>query len=1132
MALLRSEIVVACRDANSASLDELAQQLNPVCGAADLWLSSQRNPNGRLALQLPLDQYSDGEVDSINGDTVVDGRVKKSTKLEESPTDSAFHSDDFSPEGSRSEEPIDLFSRLVDCCTPNPDSASDPDNDFLRYNDVSDCLSKEETHHSKDQENQWEYDNWLWGPNIRNVHVNRVPMVIPVPSVPMKPRLGYRDMDAMSDLSDGCSIVSSESSLICHSENMALHELAFLMELTDCTVGVGKVARFSCQLMGRSALAVSWFHGKKSVDNTGRYRTYRQGTKHTLEIYFTSFADSATVRCVAYTEDVVTESRAQLRVRESRLHPRSPEFVFCLEPLEIIRGDDAELSCRVRGHPVPILTFFVDGRKISPMDSGFEIEHIGNEEWLLLIDGSRLLSSCNIRCLATNPLGETTCSASVIVLSSNELANNRLSVDGRLKNLDRKLAHTKEQILNNAEEMLNNATQMSSLERQLAIVDEYLDRIESKFRKSKFTRVDSNPRAAPVGSPAHLSVIEVSYPDTSPQQHTPQRTSYPCPSECRTDDNPPNRHSVSITVLSRQINSEKINVVFKKSFGQSDSENSYQPETISFDTYCPKPPSPPTTDVECRESVASREKTKWTKAIVMDENNNPYSGVNLSRRLDNRSRTLDAVLANGLRDFSEEDPGVATNEYLGKGAYYNGNITYATANESSRSVLTGRSGNALVPPSSVIDEKVNRTADRLQQLDSRIDILSRELKEVQQCTPSDLKRLESAVILTASEIHATERSTKQVESLVTRLYVQQDFIPQRPLVSPDSRKPTSLPASGISLPVVQQSTVVTYANMTSTPQDFPQDGPSVKSLMSRFQNDKPKPSENGQPRRLSGAFSEESSDSAITPSPDKDRKPLPVFNKAKFQENVAANRALPRPKIHASLTARSLSREMREQLRISRPQIGAFRSNIMTSEHGEYDPERAAKAKELFLAEGGTPNGNNRTADVQNESGVSYEKVVRPNRFRQDPFMEAHEEQYETVQENHDEFKNSVNEDSGIHEVESMPLKHNGHYHVAEEERVIRSDDSLDEETEHHDSTSDQHERSSAHENELSEDEPEMPENHHHNGEQLTNGNDHPATEEESSGHVEHTDADQKTSPEENGEDIPLSQAPDWDLLI
>ena len=79
-----------------------------------------------------------------------------------------------------------------------------------------------------------------------------------------------------------------------------------------------------------------------------------------------------------------------------------------------------------------------------------------------------------------------------------------------------------------------------------------------------------------------------------------------------------------------------------------------------------------------------------------------------------------------------------------------------------------------------------------------------------------------------------------MESLVTRLHIQQ----QQPAlhdaergwttVSPDYHDYYSYTGLGGS----SASPIVAYGTMTSTPQDFPQDGPSVRSLMNRFQNEK------------------------------------------------------------------------------------------------------------------------------------------------------------------------------------------------------------------------------------------------------------------------------------------------------
>lgn len=328
---------------------------------------------------------------------------------------------------------------------------------------------------------------------------------------------------------------------------------------------------------------------------------------------------------------------------------------------------------------------------------------------------------------------------------------------------------------------------------------------------------------------------------------------------------------------------------------------------------------------------------------------------------------------------------------------------------------------------------------------------------------------------------------------------------------------------------------------------------------------------------LGSAASEEGSEDSIASSPDKDRKPLPVFNKAKFQEGVAANRSQPRSKmIHASLTARSLSREMREQLRISRPQMGAFRSNIMTAENGEYDPERAAKAKELFIAESAQLN-NQHVKEIAKEHKSDH-KNTPLNRFKQEPFMEDihHEEpQLHVEAHNGEERAGNAHAHEHLAHVNGHVNNENGHFQQ-HKNGSGNFDDSLEEELEHeHD-----HDEDHGHENDLPEDDtegvqtdnPTSSSNHYnkhekdehqsHHDEQGNHHNQH----EESSQHKKTGDGNyhinderffmvndkenegnederqaagfaanhtkQETPQDDEQGDIPLSQAPDWALLI
>ena len=127
------------------------------------------------------------------------------------------------------------------------------------------------------------------------------------------------DIDDVSELSEARSINSLNSdtstTATADTERTLLEDLSFLTELSDCRIGAGQVARFHCELLGQRALTVTWHHGNRMIEHGGRYRIYRRGSKHSLEIYFTTFADSGAVVCRAMGVDSVAESCARLRIR-------------------------------------------------------------------------------------------------------------------------------------------------------------------------------------------------------------------------------------------------------------------------------------------------------------------------------------------------------------------------------------------------------------------------------------------------------------------------------------------------------------------------------------------------------------------------------------------------------------------------------------------------------------------------------------------------------------------------------------------------------------------------------------------------------------------------------------------------
>ncbi|GAU87574.1 hypothetical protein RvY_00402 [Ramazzottius varieornatus] len=1234
---LRSEIIVQCEDfltsrvaqQISQSFHQVPQQQQPV---------SRSCSNGRQPVvtsrRLPVDHVSyDDPPDTpqaplmLNFTSLLPDDISHGcwTESELSPGDSAVYSDDFSPDGDTSfSHPLSTFDSGYSYAGPSTllcfdsanhhsvlESCSDPD---TRSDQSSDSIRCSLCAHPDQQLGLAEVPRWKSNWSLEDLEpIERkrqkrpsVPLYIPIPKDQMRPRIGVREIDEVSELSnvpspDGSSGISS-SSPASDTECFA-EEGAFLSQLHDCRVGVGQVARFRCQVTRGRAVSVTWQHGDKVVENGGRYRLYRSGdTTHSLEIYFVTLADAGVVVCRAISEENAGETSAYLRVRESLLPPRIPEFVYKMESVETIAGDDVELSCKVRGHPVPALAWYFNGRKVTPMDSGLEIEHIGKEEWLVLIDKERLLSSATVRCVAHNPVGEASCAASIILLSAENDNGSRSSsrrVEEKLVHIDKKITKANSRVLDSAEELLSNATQMMSLDKQLKVVDSYLDRIEAKFqpgsrRPHKEASKKSRRKPAAQEGEAELSLIQVSFPPTLVLPPPPPPTNSPSPGPTaiihRTSDPaysqpalslpaapPP---SVSITVLSKHVASDKVRVVFKQSFDQHRRATptvSTRPVS-SADFTIRKPLKyldiPLNEPLRYLDIPTKADRTQWEEgvrlpAVVLREASmdyeavdNPYSAENLKRRVAGGPSFFETALdpKSFPPPLTDSDPS----------QFDRGGGQFDPRDQHSRQYVVKPKRKAsplkksyLIEPEIFYqaESKVNRASDRLLRLDNRIGILQAELDVERDADietphkPEELQRLQSAVDYTAAEIQETERTIKQVELLVTRLHIQQ----QEPqlhkaergwtTVSPDYPDCYSYPGLAGSSP----SPLVVYGTMTSTPQDFPQDGPSVRSLMSRFQHEKNGlkngHGENGG-HHLGSSIAEDTSDFSATSTPDKDRKPLPVFNRAKFQEGLAAAKSQAKPRIQASITARSLSREMREQLRIGhKPQMGAFRSNIMTAENGDYDPDKAAKAKELAMADSAhdahlhqqrsQPSPPSTRSDLQQHGHANHTanttipSPIQTQSTTARQAMPVFDEEHE-----HEEHQSDVDPlhsvADSVHSADQGAMESSGTYDMDS----LDGDADHDEAEPHYAQIAKKQQQDSAHANDhqVKEEDAGGKVNGHHR----TNSNlvmDHHNDGDNDSGagegHNEHEAPEhrQHSTNEEEGE-LPLSQAPNWDLLI
>ena len=93
-----------------------------------------------------------------------------------------------------------------------------------------------------------------------------------------------------------------------------------------------------------------------------------------------------------------------------------PEISQKITPVEVREGDEAKLTCRIRGRPVPEIEWYKDDQLLDESDTvKFE-----NQDGChtLIIKNVSLADEAEYKALARNPLGTASCTAELLVEES------------------------------------------------------------------------------------------------------------------------------------------------------------------------------------------------------------------------------------------------------------------------------------------------------------------------------------------------------------------------------------------------------------------------------------------------------------------------------------------------------------------------------------------------------------------------------------------------------------------------------------------------------------------------------------------------------------------------------------------
>ncbi len=121
-----------------------------------------------------------------------------------------------------------------------------------------------------------------------------------------------------------------------------------------------------------------------------------------------------TTTTTTVTSDVEAPSEISYTSTEHVIHTRPPQFVQELLDVEVLENSVARFNARITGHPLPTITWFIDGIEVQPGDR-YTIQFDDLGHCSLTIQRVTRKDAAEVECRAVNPYGTMSSYADLIV---------------------------------------------------------------------------------------------------------------------------------------------------------------------------------------------------------------------------------------------------------------------------------------------------------------------------------------------------------------------------------------------------------------------------------------------------------------------------------------------------------------------------------------------------------------------------------------------------------------------------------------------------------------------------------------------------------------------------------------------
>ncbi|XP_077302252.1 uncharacterized protein LOC143922796 [Arctopsyche grandis] len=178
----------------------------------------------------------------------------------------------------------------------------------------------------------------------------------------------------------------------------------FCTNLTDRTAVEGSRVKLTCSVLGSPEPTIEWYQNGVILRDQNKYRTKFCDGLCTLEVLNAVPSDSADYNCTAKNENGTASSSARLKVYAGfESTPIPPTFTRSIKDTYHVAEDELVLECRIRGHPIPTITWMKDARVLGS-DSRYSMNYLADGVCRLIINHPNQSDAGKYTCKAENSM--------------------------------------------------------------------------------------------------------------------------------------------------------------------------------------------------------------------------------------------------------------------------------------------------------------------------------------------------------------------------------------------------------------------------------------------------------------------------------------------------------------------------------------------------------------------------------------------------------------------------------------------------------------------------------------------------------------------------------------------------------